>query len=118
MCVVGGGGGCVGGGGVDGEWRGEKLTIQDGTAIHEDRAAYAISTSSLTMEVESVTHALRLISLRDDSQTTHAIILADSMSLHKKWNGKPRLDCVDGRYPPSKPCGCIALGPAGVEGND
>ena len=33
------------------------------------------------MEVEAVTHALRWIALRGDSQTTRAVILTDSMSL-------------------------------------
>ena len=33
------------------------------------------------MEAEGVTHALRWIASRGDSQTTHAIILTDSMSL-------------------------------------
>ena len=36
------------------------------------------------MEVEAVTHALRWIASRGDSQTTHAIILTDSMSLLQK----------------------------------
>ena len=35
----------------------------------------------------------------------------------EKWNGKPRLECVDGRHPPSKtPVTCP--GHAGVKGND
>ena len=50
------------------------FTVKQGAAtIHEDRAAYTVSTSSLTMEVEAVTHVLRLIASRGDSQTTHAI---------------------------------------------
>ena len=49
------------------------------TTIHEDIAAYTVSTSSLTIVVEAVTHASR-----DDSQTTHSIILTDSMSLLRK----------------------------------
>ena len=47
-------------------------------------AAYTISTSSLTMEVEAVTHAIRRIASTGDNQTTHAIILTDSMSLLQK----------------------------------
>ena len=43
-----------------------------------------VSNSSLTMEVVAVTHALRWIASRGDSQTTHAIILTDSMSLLQK----------------------------------
>ena len=59
---------------------------QSETPIHEDRASYALSTSSLTMEVEAVIHALRWIAPRGDSRTTHAIILTDSISLPQKVN--------------------------------
>ena len=54
------------------------------TTIHEDSAACTVSTFSLTIEVEAVTHALRWIASRDDSQTKHNIILTDSMSLLQK----------------------------------
>ena len=38
------------------------FTVKQGaTTIHEDSAACTVSTSSLTMEVEAVTHALRWI---------------------------------------------------------
>ena len=61
------------------------LTVKQGaTTIHEDSAAYMVSSSSLTMEVEAATHALRWIASRGDSQTTHAVILTDSMSLLQK----------------------------------
>ena len=36
------------------------------------------------MKVEAVTHALRWIASRGDSQTTHAIILTDSVRLLQK----------------------------------
>ena len=55
---------------------------QGATTIHEDSAAYTVSTCSLTMKVGAVTHALRWIAPRGDSQTTHAIILTDSELLH------------------------------------
>ena len=48
---------------------------------------------------------INLLFFTGDSQTTNAIILTDSMSLLqkvKKWNGKPRLKCVNGRHPPLK----------------
>ena len=48
------------------------------TTIREDSAAYAVSTSSSTMEVE--TRAFLWIVSGGDSQTTHAIILTDSVS--------------------------------------
>ena len=61
------------------------VTVKQGaTTIHEDIAADTVSTFSLAMEVEAVTHALHWIALRGDSQTTHAIILTDSMSLLQK----------------------------------
>ena len=60
-------------------------TVKHGaTTIHEDSAAYEVSISSLTMETEAVTHALRWIASRGDSQTTHVIILTELMSLLQK----------------------------------
>ena len=82
------------------------FTVKQGaTTIHEHSAPYTGSTSSLTMEVEAVTHALRWIATRGDRRTTHTILLRDSVSLLQKvksGSGKPRLECVDGRHPPSK----------------
>ena len=61
------------------------FTVKQGaTTIHKDSAAYTVSTSSLTMEVEAVTHALRWIASSGDSQKTHAIIFTDSTSLLQK----------------------------------
>ena len=60
---------------------------QGATTIHEDSAAYSVSTSSLTVEVEAVTHALRWIASRGDSQTTHVLIFTDSLSLLQKVKG-------------------------------
>ena len=55
---------------------------QDMTTIHEDSAAYTVSTSSLTMEVEAVTLALCWAASKGDSRTS--LILTDSMSLLQK----------------------------------
>ena len=64
---------------------GWSFTVKQGvTTIHEASAAYMVSTSSLTMEVEAVTHTLCWITPRGDSQATHAIILMDPMSLLQK----------------------------------
>ena len=61
---------------------GSDTTAKQGvTTINEDNAAYTVSTSSLTMAVEAVTHALRWIASRGDSRSTHAILLTDSMTL-------------------------------------
>ena len=57
---------------------------QSAIIIHEDIAAYTVSTSIFTMEVEAVTHAHRWIASRGDIQATHAIILTDSMNLLQK----------------------------------
>ena len=43
------------------------------------------------MEVEAVTHAIRRIASTGDNQTTHAIILKDSMSLLQKKKKKKNL---------------------------
>ena len=52
------------------------FTVKQGeTTIHEDSAAYTVSASSLTMEVEAVTHDFRWIASRGDSLTTHVLIL-------------------------------------------
>ena len=89
----------------DQSWWG--FTVKRGaTTIREDSAVYTVSTSSLTMEREAVTRALRWIASRGGSQITQAIILTDSMSLPqkvKKWNGEPGPECVNGRHPPSEP---------------
>ena len=74
------------------------IVKQDATTIHEDSAACTLSTFSLTVEVEAVTHALHRFSSGGDSQTTHAIIFTDSVSLLQK----PRLECVNSRHPPLK----------------
>ena len=57
---------------------------QGATTIHEDSAAYTVSTSSFTMEAEVVTNTLRWMASRSDSLTTHAIILSVSLSLEMK----------------------------------
>ena len=57
------------------------------------------------MEMEAVTHTHRWTVSRGDSQTTHTIILTDKELIatkSDKWNGQPRVKCVDGRHPPSK----------------
>ena len=94
---------------------------QSGATIHEDNASYRCKTSSLTMEVEAITHALRWLASRDDGPRTHAVILTDSMSLLQKVKaGMLNTDWLD-------PLRCIRLGAitwmycpghAGVKGNE
>ena len=69
------------------------------TTIHEDSAAHEVSTSSLAMEMEAVTHAIRWIASRGDSQTCHH---SHRFKKVKSGKGKPRLACVKVRHPPSK----------------
>ena len=89
------------------EQSGWGFTVKQGvTTIHEDSAAYTVSSSSLTMEVEAVTHALRWIASRGDSPTTHAIILTafnETATQSEKWNGMPRVECAENSW------GCAAL---------
>ena len=57
---------------------------QDGRTVHEDSGAHRVTTSSLTMEVEAVTHAIQWLASQHDARITHAIILTDSMNLLQK----------------------------------
>ena len=43
-----------------------------------------VTTSSLTMGVEAVTHAIQWLASQRDAQSTHAIILTDSLNLMQK----------------------------------
>ena len=91
------------------------------TTIHEDSAACTVSTFSLTIEVEAVTHARRWTASRDNSQTKHNIILTDSMSLIQKVKsgmGRPdwNVSMVDIHL--RKPLWVYCPGHAGVKGND
>ena len=68
---------------------------------------------SLTMEVEEITHALRWIA----SKVTVGLHMPSSSQIqwacYKKRNGKPRLECVNGRHTPA-----VTFGHAGVKGNE
>ena len=52
--------------------------------MHEDSGAHRVTTSSLTLEVEAVTHAIQWLASQRDPQITHAAILTDSMNLLQK----------------------------------
>ena len=64
---------------------GEVTVKQGGRPVHEDSGAHKITTSSLTMWVEAVTHAIQWRASQRDVQITHAIILTDSMNLLQKF---------------------------------
>ena len=57
---------------------------QGGRTVHEDSGSHRVTTSSLTMEVEAVTHAIQRLAAQRDPQITHAVILIDSMNLLQK----------------------------------
>ena len=96
------------------------FTVKQGaTTTHDDSAAYTISTSSLAMK--AVTHALCWIASRSDSQTTHAIIFSDSMSLLQKVKsemGSPEINVSMVDIHLRKLLWVYCPGHAGVEGND
>ena len=52
--------------------------------VEQDSAAYRVSTSSLMMEVETVTYALRCNMPQEVTHNTHTIILTDSIGLLQK----------------------------------
>ena len=59
------------------------VTLGGGT-VHQDSGSHGVTTSSLTMEVEAVTHAMQWLASQRGTQITHAIILTDSMNLLQK----------------------------------
>ena len=78
----------------------------------EDSAAYTVSISSLTTEVEEVTHALRWTASRGDSRTKSAIILTDSISLLQKMKSRmesPDWNCQGPTSTFENSYGCTAL---------
>ena len=60
------------------------MVKQGGRTVHEDSGAHRVTTSSLTMEVKAITHAIQCLASQRDAQITHAIILTDSMNLLQK----------------------------------
>ena len=66
---------------------------QGGRAVHEDSGAHRVTTSSLTIEVEAVTHAIQRLASQRDAQISHAIILTDSKNLPQKMESG--MDCPD-----------------------
>ena len=57
---------------------------QGGRTVHENSGARRVATSSLTLEVETVTYAIQWLASKRDAQITHAIILTDSINLLQK----------------------------------
>ena len=68
-------------GSVTSDRSGWEFTVkQGGRTVHEDSGAHRVTTSSLTMEVETVTHAIQWLASQRHAQITHAVILTDSMN--------------------------------------
>ena len=57
------------------------MVKQGGRTVHEDSGAHRVTTFSLTMGVEAVTHAIQWLASQSDAQMTHDIVLTDSMNL-------------------------------------
>ena len=73
---------------------GWSFTVKQGvTTVHEDSAAYMVSTSSLTREVEAVTHTLCPKRWQSDHTCHHPDGSNELATKSEKWNGKPRLEC-------------------------
>ena len=64
-----------------------------GRTVHEDSGAHRVTNSSLTTEVEIVTHAVQWLASQCDAQITHAIILTDSTNLLQKVESE--MGCPD-----------------------
>ena len=60
------------------------IVKQGGRTAHEDSGAHRVTTSSLTTEVEAVTHAIQWLASQRDAQIAHAAILTDSINLLQK----------------------------------
>ena len=55
-----------------------------GRIVHKDSGSHRVMISSLTMEVEAVTHVIQWLASQRDAQITHAIMLTDSMNLQQQ----------------------------------
>ena len=94
---------------------------QNGSTVQEDKGAYNITTSSLTMEVEAVSNALSWLVSRNDVRDTHAIILTDSMNiLHKIQTGMstPEWQSSMSKLHLKRLLWVYCPGHAGVKGNE
>ena len=55
-------------GSVTRDWSGWGFTVkQDGRTVHEDSGAHRVTTSSLTTEVEAVTHTIQWLASQRDA---------------------------------------------------
>ena len=72
----------------------------------EDGAAYTVSASSLTMEVDAVSHTCSPLDCFKMWLSAHACRhphrVNELATNSEKWSGKPRLACANVRHPPSE----------------
>ena len=68
------------------------------------------------MEAESVTYAIQWVASQRDAQTTHAIILTDSMNLLQKVESG--IGCLDWHIAMQRLLWIYCPGHAGVSGNE
>ena len=100
------------------------FSVQQGDCtIYEDSAAYAVTSTSLRMEMEAVTHALRWIASRRDNQTTMrtVVVLSDCMNLLRKVKsglGSPDWHLAMQDIQLEKLVWIYCPGHAGVRGNE
>ena len=66
---------------------------QSGRTVHEDNGVHRVTTSSLTMEAEAVTHAVQWLPSQRDADYTccHSHRLNEPPEKGGVWNGLPRL---------------------------
>ena len=50
------------------------MVKQGGRTVHEDSGAHRVMTSSLTMEVEAVTHAMQWLASQRDAQIRYTLL--------------------------------------------
>ena len=60
------------------------MVKQGGRTVHEDSGSHRVTASSLTMEVEALTHAIQWLASQCDIQSVHDIILKDPVNLLQK----------------------------------
>ena len=72
-------------GSVTRDWSGWGFTVkQGGRIINKESGAHRVTTPTLTMEVEAVTHAIQWLASQRHAQITHAIILTYLVNLLQK----------------------------------
>ena len=96
-------------GSVTKDWSGWGFTVkQGGRTVHEDSGTHRVTTSSLTMEVEAVTHAVTVADLptgHTDYTCHHPHSLEEPAANSGVWDGLPRLGLFSG----TDFCGSAAL---------